>query len=848
MGLVGHLIQVGQEGLFIHALALDGAGDVHGILEVGDGLDEARHPLLGGGAGQAQGLGDLGVPLVGDEVLILGPGGELGGPLGVVGDDVGQQDGVGPAVGDVVGGAQLVGQGVVDAQKGVGEGHAGDAGGVVHPLPGLLVGAVVVGPLQVLEHHADGVEGQAVGVVGGQHRNIGLDGVGQNIHAGVGGHRLGHRHDELGVHDGHVGGEFVVGQGVLDVVLLVGDDGEGGDLRTGAGGGGDADQLGLFAQFREVVGALADVKELLLHAGKGDIRVLVEHPHPLGGVHGGAAPQGDDDVGLEVVHRLHTPHDGVHRGVGLHLGEDLGVAVDGALSQVPQHLVDVAQLHHRLVGDDKGPADVGHLLQILDGVVFKVDLGRDLEPLHVDPPFGDALDVHQVLGRDVGGGGVFAEGAAAQGEGGGVLVVDVADATLGGGGVDDDAAHLHPLAVLGDDLRVGGVDGGGVAQAAVLEHLGGHLEALLLVLHHDVGQDGGEFLLGEGVVGAHVGDPADEDLGALRDSKTGFFGDPAGGLAHHVGVEGAALGLREGVVDEFLLLLAGDEVAAVLLHDGLEPGGQLLVHDHRLLRGADHAVVKGLGEDEVVAGLLEVGGGVDVAGDVAGAHPQGRLAGGVGGPDHPGAAGGQHQGHVGVVHQGVGGLHGGDLDPLDAVLGGPGGHGGVPDDAGGLGGAVLGAGVEAEDDGAAGLGGDHRLEHGGGGGVGHRGDAGHDAHRLGDLHDACQFVVLDDAHRFLALDVVPDVLGGEEVLDDLILVDAPAGLLHRQLGQAGVVIQPGQGHGVGDFVHLLLGQGHVLLQGGLCPGGKAVDHLLDVDLGCGGSFFLCRHSVSSSFS
>ena len=154
-----------------------------------------------------------------------------------------------------------------------------------------------------------------------------------------------------------------------------------------------------------------------------------------------------------------------------------------------------------------------------------------------------------------------------------------------------------------DDIGVGGMDCRRVAQAAVMQHLGGHLKALLLAVYYDVCQDGGELFLGKVVFRAHIRDFPDQDFGSLGDGKTSLFRDPAGGLAHNVRVEGIALGLRESVCNQLFLLLAGDEIAAVVLHDGLKGGGDILIDDDRLFGGADHAVVKGFGEHQVVAGL-----------------------------------------------------------------------------------------------------------------------------------------------------------------------------------------------------------------------------------------------------
>ena len=135
-------------------------------LELLDALDEVLEDLtviLALDAAEAAGLG---VASEGLGVIVLREGAHLHRALsGVVAHDAGEDDGVGQAV-DVVVGTELVGHGVVDAEEGVGEGHAGEAGGVGHVVTGLNVGAVVIGALEVVEDELHGAKREAVGVVG----------------------------------------------------------------------------------------------------------------------------------------------------------------------------------------------------------------------------------------------------------------------------------------------------------------------------------------------------------------------------------------------------------------------------------------------------------------------------------------------------------------------------------------------------------------------------------------------------------------------------------------------------------------------------------------------------------
>ncbi|MGC0353150.1 hypothetical protein RKD25_000439 [Streptomyces sp. SAI-124] len=201
---------------------------------------------------------------------------------------------------------------------------------------------------------------------------------------------------------------------------------------------------------------------------------------------------------------------------------------------------------------------------------------------------------------------------------------------------------------------------------------------------------------------------------------------------------------------------------------------------------------------------------VHVGGDVAGADAQRGLSGRVGGLDHGVAAGGEDQGDAGVPHQQTGRLDGRLLDPLHAVFRRARGDRGVPHDAGGLGAAALGGGVEGEHHRVAGLQGHQRLEERGGGRIGDRGDRGHHAHRLGDLDHVLDVVTAYDPDGLHAAHAVRDVLAREHVLGRLVLEDTASRLVDREAGQGGVLVEGGDRGLLDDVVDLLLGQGLVV--------------------------------------
>ncbi len=237
-----------------------------------------------------------------------------------------------------------------------------------------------------------------------------------------------------------------------------------------------------------------------------------------------------------------------------------------------------------------------------------------------------------------------------------------------------------------------------------------------------------------------------------------------------------------------------------------------------------------LGEDQVVRRTFDVDIGIDVGRSVAGADAEGGLAGGVRGLDHAGAAGGQDGGDARVLHQRAGRLDGRVFNPLHAVLGCACFDRGIADDLRGGHGRLLGARVEAEDNRTAGLECQQRLEDGGGGRVGDRGDTGDDADRL-----ATSSMPMTSSSRIrptvFAGHVVGDVLAGEDVLGGLVFDETTAGLIDGHLREHEMLVQGRDGRLGDDAVNLLLVELLELVKG--------LETLLDkgVDLGFGRALF-----------
>ena len=95
----------------------------------------------------------------------------------------------------------------------------------------------------------------------------------------------------------------------LDALLIIGDDGERGHFRCGAGSRGNGAEVCLLAQLRQA--------EDLAHILKRNVRVFIFDPHSFCGIDRRAAAHRDDPIRLELDHLLRTLHNGLNRRVRL---------------------------------------------------------------------------------------------------------------------------------------------------------------------------------------------------------------------------------------------------------------------------------------------------------------------------------------------------------------------------------------------------------------------------------------------------------------------------------------------------------------------------------------------------
>jgi hypothetical protein len=137
--------------------------------------------------------------------------------------------------------------------------------------------------------------------------------------------------------------------------------------------------------------------------------------------------------------------------------------------------------------------------------------------------------------------------------------------------------------------------------------------------------------------------------------------------------------------------------------------------------------------------------------------------------------------------------------------------------------------MECKDNGVSGFRTDQGFEHGSGRRVRDRGNSGNDADRFSYLDIPFQIVFFNNTHCLLIFYTVIDILGGKDVLDDLVLEQTSFCFLHSKLCQIHVLIQSGKGHGMDDFVHLFLSQLHILSECLLCICHQFVHHSIGIN-------------------
>ena len=180
------------------------------------------------------------------------------------------------------------------------------------------------------------------------------------------------------------------------------------------------------------------------------------------------------------------------------------------------------------------------------------------------------------------------------------------------------------------------------------------------------------------------------------------------------------------------------------------------MENHRLLGGANNAIVKLAARHDLFSGFGEVDAPVQNYLDIAWAYAVGRFATAVRGFDHALATGCHH--YIDGLHQCVGELGGRFGDDLNQMLRRTQCKDGfVNQFDGGCTGPFC-PWMRGHDDGIAPFEREHGIAHWGGGGIGDRGDRTHDTHRFGYRDNPSLHVALNNADGTLGPQTLPNEL------------------------------------------------------------------------------------------
>src|ERR687894_1820178 len=317
------------QALLLHAVARQAIRDAHILAELADGFYGAfrRVPQRQPPRVLPEDVGYLGEFLqVADQV---------------VAHHLGQQDGDADAVRDLVVGPYGHHQGVREPQARRVEGQGRRQAGEQHVRAGLEVLAGDDGRTQRLGDELHSPDGERLGDRLRRLVHVRLQGVGQRVYPR--GRRDVRRQGErqLGVAHGDGGRHVGATDAVLDLLLLLGDNGPDGHLAPCAG------------RRRQGYHWDARIGDEVLSGVVADVALVLEHDgYRLGAVQGAPAPDTHDRVATLRAGELHPVHDAPRLGLGLDVAEE-DVRHRGVLQRVGD-LVDHPGVENAGVGDEEG--------------------------------------------------------------------------------------------------------------------------------------------------------------------------------------------------------------------------------------------------------------------------------------------------------------------------------------------------------------------------------------------------------------------------------------------------------------------------------------------------------------
>ena len=697
--------------------------------------------------------------------------------------------------------------GVTNAEEGVCERHTRHARRMRHFFAGQRRGraqGISVG--QILENQPDRFLGYAVCKIGGHDGRDGLQRVGQRIDPRAGGKSLGNVHHQLRVDHRDVGHQLVIGERIFHARPFVRDNGKRRHLAARARGGGHRHKHRLVSHAGERIHSLADI-----HKPHGEILkirfgVFVKHPHDLRRVHGRAAAQRDDHVGLKLFHQLRSRPRTGKRGIGRDV-EKFHMRDVHRVEHL-RHFLHHAAVVEVFVGDDKRPLFAVFLFtQLLEGeaetAAFEINFFGRTEPQHIFSPFRYGLDVDQLSHADVLRYAVPpARTAAERQRRRKAEIIEVSDPSLRRGRVDQHAVGLHPFpeprkpVVL---LAFVDIDRRRMPRPAFADKPVRFIEGVLKAFGLIHGENGRQLLVGKFLARFHGRHLPHQHLRILGHLEARKRGDGMRALSDDLRVQRA---VDDNGLSHLLRLGRGQEIRAAKLHLLFEFRIDFLCHDYRLLGGADHTVIEGFRMKNGRDGQRNIGGSIHHRGCIARAHADRGLARGIRRLDHARSA--RRQNRVRLPHHRARKSHAGLVYPADDLVGSARLDGGLQHHFRRLDRAFFRAGMRGNNQPVPRLETDQRLKNRRGGGIGGRNDGREHADRLRDARIAEGLVPFDNAAGFGVLIFVVDIFGGIVIFDHLVLKHAHARLFHRHFCQRNARLIGRGRRRKENIIHLLL--------------------------------------------
>ena len=332
----------------------------------------------------------------------------------------------------------------------------------------------------------------------------------------------------------------------------------------------------------------------------------------------------------------------------------------------------------------------GHLVPGLDAVIV-AECGFGLLGI------GDPRPIDEMLRRDVFADRTPPEEAGADGHARRKVGVEAGGAGAAAA-VDGDPQGIHRGGKGHDGLGVLAMDRRRMAGAAQSDQGPAHGDAALGVGHAMEAQHGAQLLPTERLFRHGQVERRQQDPGFCGSAEARFLGDPACILADRRGVE-SVLGKQIGA--QLIPFLVTAKMRTLALQMAQQLVGDGILHYQHGFIGAEDRVVERLAGDDPLGRLGQIRRGVDEDRRIAGTDADGRVAGTIGRAHHGRTAGGQDHVHLRLHHQRLDQFDGRLLDHLDHAVGCAGLHRRVMHHLRRIGGAGLGQGMGADQDGVA---------------------------------------------------------------------------------------------------------------------------------------------------